>query len=145
MARIATETEANGRTAHPVAEDAVTAAQAISEAARTLADEARVRYVVVFTRSGASAHLISKERPSVPILAFTPDARVARCLSLWWGVTPLVGELLGTTEALIEWVDVELRASGLAQMGDTVVIMGGMPVVRRAQTNFIKLHRIGEA
>jgi pyruvate kinase len=40
---------------------------------------------------------------------------------------------------------VELRASGLAQMGDTVVITGGMPVARRAQTNFIKLHRIGDS
>ncbi len=145
MARIAAETEASGKTAHPVAEEAVTSAQAISEAARTLADEAHVRYIVVFTRSGASAHLISKERPSVPIIAFTPEEVVARRLGLWWGVTPQIANLMETTEALITWVDLQLQVQGLARRGDTIVILGGMPVARKAKTNFIKLHRIGDA
>jgi pyruvate kinase len=145
MARIAAETEANGTTAHPVAEEAVTAAQAISEAARTLADAARVRSIVVFTRSGNTAHLISKERPSVPIIAFTPDPHVARQLSLWWGVNPQPANLMETTEALITWVDLQLQVQGLAQRGDTIVILGGMPVARQMKTNFIKLHRIGDA
>jgi pyruvate kinase len=145
MARIAAETEASGTTAHPVAEEAVTAAQAISEAARTLADAARVRYIVVFTRSGSTAHLISKERPGVPIIAFTPDPAVARCLNLWWGVSPQPTNLMETTEALITWVDLQLQVQGLAQRGDTIVILGGMPVARQMKTNFIKLHRVGDA
>ncbi len=145
MARIASETEASGTTAHPVAQEAVTAAQAISEAARTLADAARVRAIVVFTRSGATAHLISKERPSVPIIAFTPDDAVARCLALWWGIAPKPAHLMETTEALITWVDLQLQVQNLAQRGDTIVILGGMPVARQAKTNFIKLHRIGDA
>jgi pyruvate kinase len=145
MARIATETEANSATAHPVTTEIVTAAQAISEAARTLADQAHVRYIVVFTRSGASAHFISKERPSVPIIAFTPEASVARQLGLWWGVTPLNAHLMETTEALITWVDLQLQVQGLAQRGDFIVILGGMPVARLAKTNFIKLHRVGDA
>ena len=145
MARIACETEANSSTAHAVTEDAVTSAQAISEAARTLADTARVRYIVVFTRSGNSAHLISKERPSVPIIAFTPDAAVARRLGLWWGVTPHNANVMETTESLITWVDLQLQVLGVAQRGDFIVILGGMPVARMAKTNFIKLHRIGDA
>jgi pyruvate kinase len=66
-------------------------------------------------------------------------------LSLWWGVTPRHANLMETTEALIAWVDMYLQIEGMAQRGDHVVILGGMPVARRAKTNFIKLHRVGDA
>lgn len=145
MARIASETEANNRTAHPVSDDAATSAQAISQAARTLADEAHVKYIVVFTRSGSTAHLISKERPAMPIIALTTDDAVLRRLALWWGVTPQPAHLMETTEALITWVDLHLQVEGIVQRGDYIVILGGMPVARQAKTNFIKLHRIGDA
>jgi pyruvate kinase len=145
MSRIACATEANGRTARIYTEQETTNAQAISHAARTLADQAQVKCIVVFTRSGSSAHLISKDRPTVPILALTPDESVLRRLSLWWGVTPRHANLMETTEALIAWVDMYLQIEGMAQRGDHVVILGGMPVARRAKTNFIKLHRVGDA
>ncbi len=41
-------------------------------------------------------------------------------------------------------MDERLRADGLAQVGDRVVIMGGMPVAGTARTNFVKLHMVGE-
>ena len=145
MARIAIETESNGRTARISSENETTAAQAISHAARTLADQAHVKCIVVFTRSGASARLISKDRPTVPIIAITPDDAVLRRLPLWWGVTPHAADLMESTEELIAWVDSHLQNEGFAQAGDRIVILGGMPVARRAKTNFIKLHRIGEA
>jgi pyruvate kinase len=116
---------------------------AVSKAARTLAVEANVRLVVVFTRTGATAHLISKERPDVPIIAFTPFDVVYNRLALWWGILPRHSELMGTTDELIAWVDQELRSSGDARAGDDIVIMGGMPVVGQAGTNFVKLHRVG--
>lgn len=145
MARIANETEAHGRTARSVSDGQANYAQAISHAARTLADAAHVRYVVVFTRSGTSAQLISKERPSVPIIALAPDEVVLRRLALWWGVTPQLSNLMETTEAMITWVDLQLQVRNLAQRGDQIVILGGTPVARQAKTNFIKLHRIGDA
>jgi len=118
---------------------------AVASAAHTLAQQAHARLIVVFTRTGLSAHLISKERPSVPIIAFTPSEAVYRQLSLWWGITPRRGELHGTTEELIVWVNERLRVDGLAQVGDRVVIMGGMPVAGTARTNFVKLHVVDES
>ena len=120
------------------------AAQAVASAASTLAREAGARLLVVFTRTGVSAQLISKERPTMPIVAFSPFQTVYRRLALWWGVIPRYNELTGTIEDRIASADLALRECGMAQVGDEVVIMGGMPSTGRTRTNFVKLHRIGE-
>lgn len=122
----------------------VTTAQAISNAAATLANQARARFIVVFTRSGVSAHLISKDRPNVPIIAMTPDTAVYNRLTLYWGVVPYQTDLFDSSDQLVNFVDHFMTQQGLMQPGEPLVIMGGMPVARRARTNFIKLHRIGE-
>jgi len=98
----------------------------------------------VFTRPGYSAHLISKDRPRVPILAYTPSERVYRQLALWWGVWSYRISMQGSTEELIAVVDLRLQDDQLIQRGERVVIMGGLPVASRARTNFVKLHRVGE-
>lgn len=121
-----------------------THAHAVASAAHILAREAGAHLIAAFTRTGTSAHLISKERPVVPVVAYTPFEQVYRRLALWWGVMPRRSELLGTTEQLISWVDEQLREEGLVQAGDEVVIMGGMPVAGSARTNFVKLQHIGE-
>jgi pyruvate kinase len=121
-----------------------THAHAVASAAHILAREARAHVIAAFTRTGTSAHLISKERPVMPVVAYTPFEQVYRRLALWWGVMPRRSELLGTTEQLIAWVDEQLQEEGLVQRGDEAVIMGGMPVAGRARTNFVKLQHIGD-
>ncbi|MGZ3682095.1 MAG: pyruvate kinase [Ktedonobacterales bacterium] len=143
MVRIALETEGHWPMTPPEPRGHATMAQAVSAAANTLAYQAHAELIAVFTRTGASARLISKERPMATIVAYTPFERVYRTLALWWGVTPRRSELLGTTEELIEWVDANLRKEGLASTGEEIVIMGGMPVAGRAPTNFVKLHCLG--
>ena len=144
MVRIALEIEASNRTANQPHCKRLTQAHAVSHAARALTEEASVQSIVVFTRSGTSAHLISKDRPRTPILAYTPSERVYRQLALWWGVWPHCIEMRGTTEDLIALVERRLLDDKLAQRGEHVVIMGGLPVASRARTNFVKLHRIGD-
>jgi pyruvate kinase len=107
-------------------------AHAVSHAARALTEEASVQAIVVFTRSGTSAHLISKDRPRTPIFAYTPSERVYRQLALWWGVWPHRLQMQGTTESLISVVDQRLRDDKLIQRGEHVVIMGGFPVASHA-------------
>lgn len=143
MVRIALEVEAGGRTARQPPSQQLTQAHAVSHAARALSDEASVQAIVVFTRSGASAHLISKDRPRPPILAYTPSEQVYRQLALWWGVWPHRIAMQGTTEELIAVVDQRLQNDQLIQHGEHVVIMGGLPIASQARTNFVKLHRVG--
>ncbi len=143
MARIACQAEKGCATFTSISQRG-DKAQAVASAASTLAREAGARLVVVFTRTGVSAQLMSKERPGIPIVAFSPFETVYRRLALWWGVTPRYNELKGTIEDRIASADLALRQSGMAQVGDEVVIMGGMPSFGRTRTNFVKLHRIGE-
>jgi pyruvate kinase len=143
MVRIALETEGSGRTALQPQCKRLSQSHAVSHAARALSEEASVQSIVVFTRSGASAHLISKDRPRTPILAYTPSERVYHQLALWWGIWPHHLEMRGTTEELIAVVEQRLLDDKLVQRGEHVVIMGGLPVASQARTNFVKLHRVG--
>ncbi|HLZ23123.1 MAG TPA: pyruvate kinase [Ktedonobacterales bacterium] len=145
MASIAVETEESLPVRSQTAKPCASLAQAVAVSAQTLADKASAPLIAVFTRTGASARLISKERPRAFIVAYTPFETVYRRLSLWWGVTPRQSELLGSTEDLIAWVDGELQREQLASPGDEIVIMGGMPIAGRARTNFLKLHQVGES
>lgn len=143
MVRIALETEAGDSTARQPQCQRLTQEHAVSHAARALSEEASVKAIVVFTRSGTSARLISKDRPRRSILAYTPSERVYRQLALWWGVWPHRIEMQGSTEALIEAVCQRLLEDHLVLTGEHVVIMGSLPVASRARTNFVKLHRVG--
>ena len=144
MVRIAQETEADPRSARQPQCQYLTPAHAVSHAARALAEEASVQAIVVFTRSGASAHLISTDRPRTPILAYTPSEYVYRQLALWWGVWPYRIEMQETTEELIARVDQRLQDDELISRGKHVVIMGGLPIASQARTNFVKLQRVGD-
>jgi pyruvate kinase len=142
IVRIALETEASYHAAgHPIYSHR-SLAQAVSHAARALAEDTHVQSIVVFTRSGNSARLISNDRPCVRILAYTPSEHVYHQLALWWGVWPHRIGMQGTTEDLIALVEQRLLEDGLAQPGEYVVIMGGLPIASQARTNFVKLHRI---
>ena len=147
MARIALATEGHFSPASrpEIPQPRPGPARAVSAAAHTLADHAGGGLIAVFTQSGMSAQLISKERPQATIVAYTPFESVYQKLALWWGVTPRLSHMAGTTEELIAWVDSQLQQEGLASPGTLVVIMGGMPIVSRSRTNFIKLHEIGES
>jgi pyruvate kinase len=142
MVRIACETEAGGQTARKPQCARLSQEHAVSHAARALSEEASVKAIVVFTRSGNSARLISKDRPRTPILAYTPSERVYRQLALWWGVWPDCIELEGTTDTLMEVVGQRLIDADIIQPGEHVVIMGGLPIASQARTNFVKLHRV---
>ncbi|HEY3992747.1 MAG TPA: pyruvate kinase alpha/beta domain-containing protein, partial [Ktedonobacteraceae bacterium] len=140
--RIACETEAGDRTAQQPQCQRLSQEHAVSHAARALSEEASVKVIVVFTRSGNSARLISKDRPRTPILAYTPSERVYRQLALWWGVWPDCIEMQGTTDSLMEIVGQRLIDANVIQSGEHVVIMGGLPIASQARTNFVKLHHV---
>jgi pyruvate kinase len=142
MVRIACEIESGDRTARQPSCQRLSQEHAVSHAARALSEEASVQAIIVFTRSGNSARLISKDRPRTPILAYTPSERVYRQLALWWGVWPDCIEMQGTTDSLMEIVGQRLIDADVIQPGEHVVIMGGLPIASQARTNFVKLHHV---
>ena len=62
---------------------------AISSAVSSIARQLDAAAIIPLTKSGATAHNVSKFRPPTPILAITSEKTVARRLQLVWGVTPV--------------------------------------------------------
>jgi len=67
-------------------------ADAITVAAREIAETVDVKAIACFTHSGTTANLAARERPMVPILALTPFERTARRMALVWGLHCAVGQ-----------------------------------------------------
>ncbi len=117
-------------------------AVATTHAARSLAHDRQVAAMAVFTRSGRSARLLSAVRPTVPILAFTPEATTYRQLSLAWGVVPHLIEMAHTVEEMIEHVRSACLKSGTVSEGQQVVIVASLPVGKMGPPNFTLLQTI---
>ncbi|HUP64064.1 MAG TPA: pyruvate kinase [Thermoanaerobaculia bacterium] len=118
----------------------------LAGAARYAAKEINAKFVVVFTQSGFTARLMSKFRPGSPIVALTQSTWVARRMNLLWGVLPFVLRDIGDYhEQIVERVEQFLLGKKLVQGGDRIVILMGSPLYKRAQTNLLRVHRVGEA
>lgn len=96
------------------------------------------------TESGYTARMISKYRPSAPIIAVTPHERIMRKLALIWGVYPLQAKTADSTDEMLEVsVDVAVQ-SEVIKHGDLVVITAGVPVREPGTTNMLKIHIVGD-
>jgi pyruvate kinase len=148
MTRIAEETErwlAPQGFPEPLPPLTPSNAEVIADVAYHAARSAGVAAIVVFTSSGASARLISRFRPPVPIYAFTQNECVARQLSVSFGVEPILAPDTKSTDQMLLQMEHMLVHLGRLKPGDNVVFVAGQPIGRTGSTNLIKLHRIGES
>jgi pyruvate kinase len=147
MARIATETEIavrdKGFPEFWINEE-MSIAEIIADAAYHAARSAKVVALAVGTSTGASARLLARYKPPVPIYAFTSDKIVARQLSVIAGVEAIKSPSFESTDHMLHEMEVMLVASGRAQPGDNIVFVAGQPVNLRGSTNMLKLHRIAD-
>lgn len=115
--------------------------EALAGAANYAAEQISARYIVAFTQSGFTARLMSKFRPTAPIVALTRSSRVARRMNLLWGVVPLLLKEPGDYhEQVVERVERLLLEHGMVQEGDRIVILMGSPLYERARTNVLRVH-----
>ncbi len=118
---------------------------AIGQAARALSDSAPIDLIVAFTLSGASARLIAKSRPRVPVIAITTDPFVARQLSLVWGVRALVAPLIDDVEQLFREATQLILDAGLARPDDEALFVGSLPIYRvSGRTNLLHVRQLGQ-
>jgi pyruvate kinase len=100
--------------------------EAICMAACELALQVGAAVIVAPTESGFTARQMSRFRPRQPILAPTPDIRVARRLALYWGVQPRPLKVRGSVEEAFAAARTLARQEGYVRTGDTVVITAGL-------------------
>ena len=98
--------------------------------------------IVAFSESGTTARLISKQRPNAPILAFTHAEPIKRRMALYWGVRSFIMLRIGETDPHIREAEQRLKAEGLVNKGDKVVIVSGTMAAQIGGTNLLKLHEI---
>ncbi len=118
-----------------------TFSHAICRAASQNAHEIEARYIVVFTRSGYTARIMSCYRPGIPVIALTDNERVQKQLGLYWGVTPLLApHSFSITHNMNELEDF-LKEKNLVDEDDTLVIIAGSSM-EKGGTNLMRLHRV---
>jgi pyruvate kinase len=120
-------------------------AVAIARAARELARDRNVEGIAIFTRTGRSARILSKERPSVPVLAFTPEPDTYPRLAMLWGVQPyLVPTATSVEEMILDVENALIRETGLTP-GQQVVLIAGLPIGHMGPANIVLLHTVGQS
>jgi pyruvate kinase len=86
-----------------------------------------VRCIVVETRTGRTALVISADRPSSPIIVLTPSDRVLRRLQLIWGVDPhLIGGNRFQVDKSIAYAESFMKGLKLAGSGDYLLMVRGI-------------------
>src|SRR5688572_30003677 len=119
-------------------------AASMARAAQALANDRNVTAVACFTTQGQTAWLMSKIRPRVPIMAFTPNQDTYRRLAFMWGVRPQKVEFVNTIEEMLDHVEADLLRFQVVQPGDQVVLVCGFPVGALRPPNMALLYTIGE-
>ncbi len=115
---------------------------AISLATCTTADELKVSAIITATQSGLTARMVSKYRPSCPIIAVTPSKKVARSLSINFGLQTIISRKLTSTDELMADAVEKCLTAGYIKKGDVVIIAAGIPVGQSGTTNMMKIQEV---
>jgi pyruvate kinase len=111
----------------------------VADAACRAAASLGANAIVVFSRSGSSARILSKFLPETPIIAFTPERSSARRMALYRGVEPGVVKKSTSSERMVEGALREMRKTGQVSRGDRLVIVYGSPTGHCDQMRVVSL------
>jgi pyruvate kinase len=146
MARIIQEAEGSiHEYPRPATQERLRIPETVAELVCHASRELHMRLIAVFTHSGFTARLVSRYRPLVPIVAFSPDAAIRRRMALVWGVTSRSIPDISKIEGLAAIAEKRLLEERFVKKGDVIGIVAGTPMGIRGTTNFMKFHVIGSA
>jgi len=139
MAKIAAEAEKIYPYKRYADFSAKTLQDSLAKSACNLSREIKVKAIVPFTRTGATAIAVAKYRPPVPIYAVTHDERVFRRLNLVWGVVPLLTTPANSTDRIIEESIKVAKLRGFVKKGDRIIVLAGAPSGIPGTTNLMRV------
>jgi pyruvate kinase len=120
-----------------------TTADAISAAARTIAETLHVPAIVCYTGGGTTGNRVARERPSMPILALTPIVNTARRLALTWGLHALVVPDAKSLDDMMANAGELAFSEGFAKVGEKILITAGVPIGNPGTTNMLRVAILG--
>lgn len=116
-----------------------TAADAITAAARQVADTISAAAIVTFSTTGSTTIRAARERPVVPILGLTPRKDTARRSSLIWGVHSVQTQDCHAFREMVSKAIKVAKSEGFAEVGDPIVITAGVPFGTPGATNILRI------
>ncbi len=144
MARIIEEAEESiHEFPRPAMQERLKVPETVAELVCHASRELHMKLIAVFTHSGFTARLVSRYRPLVPIIAFSPEAETRRRMALLWGVTSQSISDIKKIDGLASLAEKRLLEERLVKKGDVIGIVAGTPMGIRGTTNFMKFHVIG--
>jgi pyruvate kinase len=117
-------------------------AEALCEAAVTLADRGDAQAIVAVTRGGTTARRLSALRPHAPIIAVTEHEQTARRLALHWGIVPLCMDIGDNLDAASARIGARLLERGLVAEGAAAVFVSISADLSRSDANYLKIQRL---
>lgn len=137
------EEEALNKLAKVPAQNRISVARALTAAAIDVGESIGAKYLIAFSETGRSARLMARHRSEIPILTYTPLEKVLRQLSLIWGVTSYPVGIVHHTDEMVDLVDQDLLSHGLAEKGELVILVAGVPPGVPGTTNGMRVHKVG--
>jgi pyruvate kinase len=116
---------------------------AISEVTVIASFKIDSKAIIVPSRTGNSARMISSFRPTCPIITITMEETTMRQLNMSWGIKPMVTEFISDQKELFEKVMGEAVKTELIKPGDLVILTAGIPTGSKGKTNMLKVHIVG--
>jgi pyruvate kinase len=143
MDRIATEVERDPNYRNIMhaqrTEPEATGADAISAAARQIAETLNLAVICCYTSSGSTAMRAARERPQTPIIALSPVHGTARRLSLVWGLHCVAGPEPDTLEDMIHNACRIALREGFAKPDQRIIVTAGVPLGHTGVTNMLRV------
>jgi pyruvate kinase len=124
-------------------EPEATGADAISAAARQIAETLKLSAIITYTASGTTGLRAARERPRVPIIALSPVVETARRLSLVWGTHCVVSADASDLDDMVDRACRITFQEGFARPGDRVIVTAGVPLRTPGATNMLRIAYIG--
>jgi pyruvate kinase len=115
---------------------------AISHATCAMAIDVNAKCIVVSSKSGLTARMVSRFRSPSDILGVTTDEHAWRKLNLSWGVTPVLSEEFSSLDVLFYQSLMKAKTAMSLKKGDNVVLTGGMINGPTGNTNTIKVETV---
>jgi pyruvate kinase len=119
-----------------------TTADALAGSARQIASTVSATAMLCYTSSGSTARRIARERPSVPLLAMSHSQTTSRRLGILWGVHAVHTRDVHSFEEMVAKAKRMALRHRIAQGGDRLVIMAGVPFGTTGSTNVIHVVRL---
>ncbi len=119
-----------------------TVAEAITVAAREIAETTEVKAICCFTHSGTTALKVARERPRVPIIALTPLVDTARRLCLSWGMHCVMTSAVARFKMAVVGAARAAHDYGFGEDGESIVVTAGIPFNMPGTTNILRVSPI---